>query len=313
MTRIPGIDADIFPVNLGGNTFGWTSDATESAAVLDAFVAGGGNFVDTADSYSQWVPGNAGGESETILGGWMASRGNRDSIIVATKVGGLSSRKGLSSDNVRAAAEESLRRLRTDRIDLYYAHHDDPSQPIEAVALAFDELVRAGKVRAIGMSNLSGERQLAWLDAAASNGWTRPAAIQPNYSLVHRRSYESEYRLLAERNGLAVMPYYALASGFLTGKYRSVEDARGRARGNSAGQYVTAEGLRLLTALDLVAQSVGATPASVALAWLLAKGVTAPIASARIRQQVPALLAGAKLALSPSQVARLDAASQPYA
>lgn len=313
MARITGIDAEIFPLNLGGNALGWTTDADGSFAVLDAFAAAGGNFIDTADSYSQWAPGNAGGESETIIGAWLAARGNRDEVVVATKVGGLATRKGLAPATIRAAADDSLRRLGVDVIDLYYAHHDDIAQPIGDIARAFDALVRAGKVKAVGMSNLSPERQQEWLDAAASAGLAAPVAMQPHYNLVHRREYEVDYGPLAARHSLAVMPYYALASGFLTGKYRTPADKASSARGEGAGRYLTPDGLAVLAVLGDVADELGVAPASVALAWLLAKGVTAPIASARVPGQLAPLFAGVELTLDAEQVERLDAASRPFA
>lgn len=313
MARIPGIDTDIFPLNLGGNTFGWTSDAEGSEAVLDAFTRAGGDFIDTADGYSAWVPGNSGGESETIIGAWMTARGNRDDVVIATKVGALAPRKGLAPDNVRAALDDSLRRLQTDRVDLYYAHYDDPERPIEEIAATFDGLVKAGKVRAIGMSNMSPERMHAWLAAARAGGLVAPVAIQPQYNLVARATYEKAYGPLAQDEGLAVFPYYALASGFLTGKYRTVADLEGRARAGAAKGHLNAEGLRVVDALVSVADEHGVRPATVALAWLLAKGVTAPIASARTPEQVPDLMAAATIALTEEQVGALDKASAPFA
>ncbi|WOP19448.1 aldo/keto reductase [Raineyella sp. LH-20] len=313
MARIPSLDTEIFPLNLGGNTFGWTSDRDGSEAVLDAFVAGGGNFVDTADSYSAWVPGNQGGESETILGDWMAARGNRDGLVIATKVGALATRKGLAPDNVRAAVDDSLRRLRTDRIDLYYAHYDDPERPIEEIAATFDGLVKDGRIRAIGMSNLTPERMRGWLDVAAAEGLTAPVAIQPEYNLVSRLAYETAFRPLADEAGLAVFPYYALASGFLSGKYRTEADLVGAARAGAAKGRLTADGLAVVDAVVAVAGQHGAAPATVALAWLLAKGITAPIVSARTVEQLPALMAAPGLALSPEQVDALDQASAPFA
>lgn len=313
MARIPTLDSEIFPLNLGGNTFGWTSDREGSAAVLDAFVAAGGNFVDTADSYSAWVPGNHGGESETILGDWMAARGNRDELVIATKVGAHPGRKGLAPDNVRAAVDDSLRRLRTDRIDLYYAHYDDVERPIEEIAATFDGLVKDGRIRAIGMSNVTPERMRGWLDVAAAEGLAAPVAIQPEYNLVSRHGYETGFGPLAASAGLAVFPYYALASGFLSGKYRTEADLAGSARAGAAKGRLTTEGLAVVDALVAVAEQTGAAPATVALAWLLAKGVTAPIASARTPEQLPTLMAAPGLTLTPDQVAALDTASTPFA
>ncbi len=313
MARIPTLETEIFPLNLGGNTFGWTSDRTQSEAVLDAFVAAGGNVVDTADSYSAWAPGNSGGESEAIIGDWTAARGNRDEVVIATKVGALATRKGLAPGNVRAAVDDSLRRLRTDRIDLYYAHFDDPERPIDEIAATFDALVRDGKVRTIGMSNFTPERMQGWLDAAAAGGLVAPVAIQPEYNLVRRHRYETDYGPLAAAAGLAVLPYYGLASGFLSGKYRTEADLAGSARGGSAKGHLNAEGLAVVDALVTVADGHGVAAATVALAWLLAKGVTAPIASARTPEQLPALMAAPGLRLTADEVALLDTASAPFA
>ncbi|QGF23158.1 aldo/keto reductase [Raineyella fluvialis] len=313
MASIPTLETEIFPLNLGGNTFGWTSDRVGSEAVLDAFVTAGGNFIDTADSYSAWVPGNRGGESEEIIGDWMAARGNRDDLVIATKVGALQGRKGLAPDNVRAAVDDSLRRLRTDRIDLYYAHYDDTERPIEEIAATFDALVRDGRIRAIGMSNITPERMRAWLDAAAAEGLTAPVALQPEYNLVARHRYETGYAPIAASAGLAVFPYYALASGFLSGKYRTPEDLQRSVRGRRAEGHLNADGLGVVDALVAVAEEHGVAPATVALAWLLAKGVTAPIASARTTQQLPDLVAAAALTLTQEQVAALDKASAPFA
>ncbi|WP_092612731.1 aldo/keto reductase [Raineyella antarctica] len=313
MASIPTLETEIFPLNLGGNTFGWTSDRVGSEAVLDGFVAAGGNFVDTADAYSAWAPGNKGGESETIIGDWMAARGNRDGLVIATKVGALEGRKGLAPDNVRAAVDDSLRRLRTDRIDLYYAHYDDQDRPIEEIAATFDGLVRDGRIRAIGMSNFTPERMRAWLEAAAAEGLTAPVAIQPEYNLVARHRYETDYAPIAASAGVAVFPYYALASGFLSGKYRTPADLEQSVRGGRAEGHLNAQGLGVVDALVAVADEHGAAPATVALAWLLAKGATAPLASARTTEQLPDLMAAATLALTDAQVAALDKASAPFA
>lgn len=313
MTTIPRTDLDVFPLNLGGNTFGWTSDRSTSFAVLDAFTEAGGNFVDTADVYSVWGEGHTGGESETVLGEWLAARGVRDDVVVATKVGSLPQRAGLGRDNVVAALEESLRRLGTDRIDLYYAHRDDESVPVAEQAATFDELVRSGKVRAVGLSNYSPQRLREWFETAEREHFTVPVAIQPEYNLVGRRSYEQDLAPLAREFGVAVFPYSGLASGFLTGKYRTAADLEGRARGGAAGAHLNDQGLAVVDALVDVAEARGAEPTTVALAWLLAKGVTAPIASASRPDQVPALMAAPGLALSAEEVEALDRASQPFA
>lgn len=314
MTRIGTSDLNIYPLGLGGNTFGMTTDAKASETVLDAFVAGGGNLIDTADSYSFWVPGNRGGESETIIGEWMRQRGNRSSVIIATKVGGHPEFKGLAPDNIARAAEASLRRLQTDYIDLYYAHYDDESVPIEEVAAAFDSLVKAGKVRYIAISNLPSERINDWMRVAQENSLAVPVALQPNYSLVHRKSYEENYAPLAECYNLGVLPYFALASGFLTGKYRTEEDLKGAARGAAVQPYLNENGLAVVDVLAKVAAAHDAAIATVALAWVLAKPtITAPLASATSEKQLSELLAVSDLQLSADEIAALDEVSQPFA
>jgi len=302
------------PLVLGGNSFGWTSDEQESFAVLDAFVDAGGAHVDTADSYSAWAPGNSGGESETVLGNYLHARRNRDKIFLATKVGGLEQYPGLSEDNVRAALDNSLERLQTDRVDLYYAHYDDETQSAQQLARTFHGLVEDGKIRHIGISNLSPQRQNAWIAAAKEEGLTIPSAIQPNYSLAHRNDYEGPdgYGVVAEQNNLAVFPYFSLAAGLLTGKYRKLDDFNDVPREGMLKQYADETGLHLVEALVKVAGEVDAAPASVALAWLLAKGVTAPLASARIPEQLEALIAAPKVQLSEEHVAQLDNASKAY-
>ncbi|GGX91515.1 aldo/keto reductase [Streptomyces fructofermentans] len=303
-------DLEVFPLALGGNVFGWTADKAQSFAVLDAYAAAGGNFVDTADSYSAWAPGNEGGESETVIGEWLAARGNRDDVLVATKVGAHPRYKGLSGENIRAAADASLRRLRTDRIDLYYTHFDDPSVPVEEIISALDGLVRSGKVRAIAASNISPERLHESLDFSDRAGLARYVALQPHYNLVSRDTYEGPLRDIASRGGLAAVPYWGLAKGFLTGKYRPgvIVDS---ARATAAGAFLETErGPRVLAALDEVAQERGAEIATVALAWLAARPtVAAPIASARTVEQLPALLAVADLTLTDADLAKLTAAS----
>jgi aryl-alcohol dehydrogenase-like predicted oxidoreductase len=310
MTVLGSSDLDVFPLGLGGNTFGWTSDKDASFAVLDAYVAGGGNFIDSADSYSAWVPGNAGGESETIIGEWMAARGNRDSVIIATKVSRHPKFRGLSRGNVLAAADASLARLRTDYIDLYYAHYDDPDVPVAEAAGVFSELQRAGKIRYVGLSNHTAPRLREWMAVAAADGFAPPVALQPHYNLVERASYEALLAPVAAEFGLGVLPYYSLASGFLAGKYRSTGDHAGAARQPGATRYLTPTGLAVLTGLDAVAADRGVTPATVALAWLRARPqVAAPLASARTVDQLPALLASAALDLSTDEMEILDKAS----
>jgi aryl-alcohol dehydrogenase-like predicted oxidoreductase len=310
MTAIGSSGLDVFPLGLGGNTFGWTSDWETSFAVLDAFVAAGGNLIDTADSYSAWALGNTGGESETIIGEWLAARGNRDSVVIATKVSRHPRFRGLSRGSVLAAADASLARLRTGHIDLYYAHHDDPEVPVAEAVGVFGELQKAGKIRHVGLSNFTAPRLREWVAAAAAEGLAAPVALQPHYNLLERASYETSLAPSAAEFGLGVLPYYALASGFLAGKYRSAADHAGAARQPTAARYLTPAGLGVLAALDSVAAGHGVSPATVALAWLLTRpGVVAPLASARTVEQLPALLASAALDLTPDDVAVLDEAS----
>ncbi|WP_189822720.1 aldo/keto reductase [Streptomyces finlayi] len=302
---------DVFPLALGGNVFGWTADRDQSFAVLDAYVAGGGNFVDSADVYSAWVPGNEGGESETVLGAWLAARGNRDEVVVATKVGAHPSFKGLSATNIKAAAEESLRRLGTDHIDLYYTHFDDPTVPVEEIVTALDQLVRDGKVRAVAASNITPDRLRESLDFAEREGLAKYSALQPHYNLVSRDTYEGELQEVASQAGLAAVPYYALASGFLTGKYRVGGESVQSQRAEGAAKHLETErGRKVLAALDEVAQAHNAEIASVALAWLASRPtVVAPIASARTVEQLPALLAVADLTLTDAELSKLTVAS----
>jgi len=314
MRRIGDSDLEIYPLGLGGNTFGNTTDREASERVLDAFVDAGGNHIDTADSYSAWVPGNRGGESETILGEWMRSRRNRHSLVIATKVGAHPEFRGLAPDNIARAAEASLRRLRTDYVDLYYAHYDDEGQPIEEIAPAFDRLVREGKVRYVGISNFDPARSAAWVRFARENGLAVPVALQPEYNLVARRNYERNIAPLAEAEGLGVLPYFGLASGFLTGKYRTPADLEGRPRGRAVARYLNDDGLRVISALEAIAAARETAIATVALAWLLAKPtVTAPLASATRVEQLAELMAAPRLELTADEVARLDEASAPFA
>ncbi|MEJ2886737.1 aldo/keto reductase [Actinomycetospora aeridis] len=315
--RIPRTELDVHPLCLGGNVFGWTADAAASAAVLDAYLAAGGNFVDTADSYTWRVEGNSGGDSERVLGDWMAARGVRDRMVVATKVGSWPERPGLSPENVRAACDDSLRRLRTDHIDLYYAHRDDPDTPLEDALGAFDELVRAGKIRHVGLSNYSAERLTSALTVAERHGLARPVALQPHYNLVERAVYEDELADVAADADLGVMPYFALAKGFLTGKYRPGDappDTSGpmaSARAGGAVAYLDARGTRVLDVLTGVADAHGVPMAAVALAWLAAQPtVTAPIASARTVEQLATILPMADLVLAADEVAALTEASE---
>ncbi|CAN5127468.1 aldo/keto reductase [soil metagenome] len=310
MPRIGSSDLDVFPLNLGGNVFGWTADQAQSEAVLDAFLAGGGNFVDTADGYSAWVPGNTGGESELIIGEWMNKRGNRGDVVVATKVSQHPDFRGLAYDNVLAAADASLTRLGTDHIDLYYAHFDDENTPLEETVSAFDALVKAGKIRYVGISNYNADRVDQWFEIAERDGYALPVALQPQYSLAKRQPYERELAPRVAAHGLSVAPYFSLAAGFLTGKYRTAADIKGTAREGQLGGYVSDAAFGVIDALETIAAEHEAAIASVSLAWLLAKpGIVAPIASARTTEQLPDLLAAASITLTADEVAALDAAS----
>ncbi|MHB9759836.1 aldo/keto reductase [Streptomyces sp. BYX5S] len=311
LRRLGGSDLEVFPLSLGGNVFGWTADEATSFDVLDAYVAAGGNFIDTADVYSAWADGNQGGESETVIGKWLASRGRRDDVVIATKVSQHPDYQGLSAANVKAAADASLKRLGTDHIDLYYTHYDKTETPVEEIIGALDELVKAGKVRHIAASNISADRLQESLDHSDREGLARYVAVQPHYNLVSRDTYEGGLQDVAARAGLGAVPYYALASGFLTGKYRAGQRVDS-ARAEKAGAHLETErGRKVLTALDEIAQAHDAEIATVALAWLAAQPtVTAPIASARVVDQLPALLAVADLRLTEPELGRLTAASR---
>jgi len=306
-TTLGTSDLSVFPLNLGGNVFGWTADRQTSFDILDAFVAGGGNFIDTADGYSAWVPGNTGGDSERLIGEWQELRGNRDELVIATKVSQHPDFTGLAADNILKAADASLERLRTDHIDLYYAHFDDESVPLEETVTALSSLVDAGKVRHLGISNYSAARIAEWFEIVEAKGLHRPIALQPHYNLVER-DFEGELRTIAEREQLAVLPYFSLAKGFLTGKYRegsSVDSVRAE-----GAQAYLADHAALLPVLDEVAAAHGVSVATVSLAWLRSQPtVAAPIASARTVEQLPDLLASATLELSADELAALTAAS----
>jgi len=306
-TTLGTSDLSVFPLNLGGNVFGWTADRQTSFDILDAFVAGGGNFIDTADGYSAWVPGNTGGDSERLIGEWQELRGNRDELVIATKVSQHPDFQGLAADNILKAADASLERLRTDHIDLYYAHFDDESVPLEETVTALSSLVDAGKVRYLGISNYSAARIAEWFEIVETKGLHRPIALQPHYNLVER-DFEGELRTIAEREQLAVLPYFSLAKGFLTGKYRegsSVDSVRAE-----GAQAYLADHAALLPVLDEVAAAHGVSVATVSLAWLRSQPtVAAPIASARTVEQLPDLLASATLELSADELAALTAAS----
>ncbi|QDE35520.1 aldo/keto reductase [Microbacterium foliorum] len=311
MTRIGHSDLDVFPLSLGGNVFGWTADRDASFAVLDAFVDGGGDFIDTADVYSAWVPGNPGGVSETIIGEWLASR-MPEGVVVATKVSQHPEFTGLSASNVRRAAEASLARLGVDTIDLYYAHYDDESVPLEETVGAFARLVDDGLVRHVAVSNYSADRIREWVEIARRTGVDLPVAVQPHYNLVHRNDVEETIIPVAEEFDLGLVPYYSLASGFLTGKYRSA-DVEGQAspRASGAAKYATEAGLRIIDTLEEIGDAHGASIAATSLAWLRAQPtVAAPIASARAVEQVPDLLAGGRLDLAPDEVDALNRVSE---
>ncbi len=302
----------VAPLALGGNVFGWTVDEQDSYTILDAFVEAGLSLIDTADVYSRWVPGNRGGESESIIGSWMKERGNRGKVVIATKVGsemGMG-RHGLGKENILRAVEDSLRRLRTDHIDLYQSHRDDLDAPIEETLSAYAQLIGEGKVRAIGASNFTAERLGESFAISTDRKLPRYESLQPLYNLYDRTEFERMLSPLAREQGVGVLPYYSLASGFLTGKYRSVQDLSKSVRGQGVRKYLTERGLRILAALDRVAEQYRAAPASIALAWLMAQpGITAPIASATSVEQVKALIAATMLKLDKQAMMLLDEAS----
>ena len=303
----------VSPLCFGGNVFGWTADEATSHSLLDAWLDAGFNFVDTADVYSRWVPGHTGGESEAVIGRWLRKSGRRDRVVIATKVGMDmgDGHIGLKPQRIREAVEASLRRLQTDRIDLYQAHKDDPDSPLEDTLGTFAELVKEGKVRAIGASNYEAPRLAQALAVSEQYGWPRYQSLQPLYNLYDRAVFERELQPLCEREGLGVINYYALASGFLSGKYRRPEDAAKSARGAGVTKkYLNERGLKILDALDAVAQRLGGTPTQVALAWNIAqRTVAAPIVSATSLDQLQDLIRAAQLKLDAQALAQLDAAS----
>ncbi|MFO1060665.1 MAG: aldo/keto reductase [Dongiaceae bacterium] len=302
----------VAPLALGGNVFGWTADRAASERVLDGFVDAGFDLIDTADMYSAWAPGNKGGESETIIGDWLKRRGGRDRIVLATKVGADlgPGRQGLSPKRIRQAIEDSLRRLQTDHVDLYQSHYDDTATPQEETLATYGALIEEGKVRAIGASNCTAARLAEALDISRRLGLPRYETLQPHYNLVERAGYEAEFEPLCRREGLGVIPYFSLASGFLTGKYRSEADFGKSVRGGGMAKYLDDRGRRVLAALDQVAADRRATPAQVALAWLIARpGITAPIASATGPEQLQEILGAARLSLTQGDLAALDGAS----
>jgi aryl-alcohol dehydrogenase-like predicted oxidoreductase len=302
----------VSPICFGGNVFGWTVDEATSFSLLDAWVDAGMNFIDTADVYSRWVPGHTGGESETIIGKWLARGGKRDKIVLATKVGKDmgDGKVGLAKGYIRSAVEASLKRLQTDRIDLYQSHDDDAKVPLEETLAAYDELIKAGKVRAIGASNYSAPRLQEALAVSAKHGLARYESLQPLYNLVERPAYEAELEAVCTEHHLGVINFYALASGFLSGKYRSEADLGKSARGQGVKKYLNPKGLAVLDALDAVAKRIGATPAQVALAWQIARpSITSPIASATSLEQLQGLVKAANLKLDDEALRAIDAAS----
>ena len=310
--RLGRSDLMVSPLCLGGNVFGWTADEATSFEILDAYADAGLNFIDTADVYSTWAPGHTGGESETIIGKWMKARGNRDRLVIATKVGSEMgpSQKGLSKSYIRSAVEASLQRLQTDYIDLYQSHRDDLETPQQETLQAYEELIRDGKVRAIGASNFTAERLKEALAISTELGLPRYESLQNKYNLSDRAEYEAELEPLCRKEEIGVIPYYGLASGFLTGKYRSETDFGKSVRGGRMAGYLNDRGKRILSALDAVADRKNATPAQVALAWLMARpGLTAPIASATSVEQLKDIVAATRLSLDESSIEELNRAS----
>jgi len=302
----------VAPFALGGNVFGWTADESASFAVLDGFINAGFNLIDTADVYSKWIPGHVGGESETIIGKWMKARGNRAKVVLATKCGMELSPtdKGLSKAYILRAVDKSLARLQTGHIDLYQAHKDDETVPLEETLDAFAQLIKAGKVRAIGASNYSAERLAAALEVSRKNSLPRYECLQPHYNLMERQIFEEKLGPLCLQESIAVIPYFSLAMGFLTGKYRSEVDLAKSPRGNGVKKYLNDRGTNVLAALDQTAARLDSTPARVAMAWLMARpGITAPIASATSTAQLADLTASAQLKLDGAAIQTLDAAS----
>lgn len=304
---------EVAPLAFGGNVFGWTADEATSFRLLDAFVAAGCNLIDTADSYSHWVPGHKGGESETVIGRWIAKRGRHDDVVIATKVGSGQDigHRCLRKDYIMQAVEGSLRRLQVDAIDLYQSHWDDETTPFDETLEAYARLIEQGKVRAIGASNLGAARLQQALDVSAKQELPRYLTLQPLYNLYDRGVFEGPLAQICIREDIAVIPYYSLAAGFLTGKYRSEADFGKSPRGGGMNKYLNPKGLRILGALDRVAKHTGATPVQVSLAWLMARpGVTAPIASATSVAQLDELIAATRLILDDGAIRTLDAASE---
>lgn len=303
---------EVAPLCIGGNVFGWTIDQAASFRVLDAALDGGLNFIDTADMYSRWVEGHAGGESETIIGKWLQQNGKRDQVVIATKLGFDmgNGKKGLSKARITQAVDESLTRLQTDVIDLYQAHTDDQETPLEETLAGFADVIKAGKVKAIGASNYTGARLEAALRVSAAHGLPKYESLQPHYNLVYRKDYEENLEPVCRTHNVGVIPYYSLASGFLSGKYRSKADTEGKARGGGVQQYLNDKGFAALKALDEIAKAHKSRPAVVALAWLIARpSITSPIASATSVEQLQDLVAATSLQLTAGDIEQLNAAS----
>ncbi len=310
--KIGKSDLEVARINLGGNVFGWTLDEKKSFEILDGFAKSGFNFIDTADTYSWWVNGK-GGQSEIIIGNWMKSRGNRDQMVIATKVGSETKEHpyDISKKHILKSVDESLQRLQTDCIDLYYTHFDDDKTPVEETLSAYDEILKAGKVRYIAASNLSPDRLIKSFEIAEKNDFPKYVALQPHYNLVERTKYETEYLGLVEKYELGVMPYWSLAAGFLTGKYRSEADLGKSVRGAGVKHYLNEQGMAVLNALDAVSAKYNSQPATVALAWLLAQpSISAPIVSATSQSQLQTLFDAPKLKLDTEDLETLDAASK---
>lgn len=310
--RIGDTELEVSRINFGGNVFGWTLDEQQSFEILDAFAGAGFNFIDTADTYAWWINGT-GGQSETIIGNWMKARGNRDKMIIATKVGSHTKEHGydISRKHILKSVDQSLKRLRTDRIDLYYTHFDTGETPVEETLSTYDEIIRAGKVRYIAASNISPERLIESFEVSEKMGIPKYVALQPHYNLVERTNYETQYAPLVEQYGLTVFPYYALAAGFLTGKYRSEADYGKSARGKSSEKYLNPKGLGVLDALDRVAAKYDSSPATVALAWLLAQPrIGAALVSATSQSQLKTLFSAPKLNLDTEDLQLLDQVSK---
>lgn len=310
MTRLGNSDLNVFPLALGANTLGWTADEGTSFAILDAFVEAGGNLIDTADNYSIWAEGNVGGESEIIIGRWLASRDLRDDVLIATKVSRHPDFLGLGRASISGGVEESLRRLGVDRIDVYYAHYDDPATPVEESAATFHELQQQGKIGHVGLSNYTAKRLEEWISVARAHGWELPVAFQPHYNLVHRQPYERELAPIVQAAQIGVVPYFGLASGLLSGKYGSAEEVNRSDRRVFTEKYSSPESFAVVDVLHEIAREQNVAVPTVALAWLRdAPGVVAPLASVRTADQLPALTAIGRFSLDADSRARLDSVS----